>query len=217
MVISATPITYPESDSFPMADNTKQFRWIVYLKEGLDWIFRNDPQVFVAGDLLWYPVEGNNKLRQAPDTMVVFGRPKGDRGSYRQWLEDNIAPQAVFEVISPGNTIAEMNRKFQFYERYGVDEYYLYDPDRLSLDGFIRQDGVLEALETIEGWVSPRLGIRFGLTETGDLNLIQPNGQAFESYQALAQRAETAEQRAKVAEQKAEALAQRLQDLGVDP
>jgi Putative restriction endonuclease len=110
-----------------------------------------------------------------------------------------------------------MNRTFQFYERYGVDEYYLYDPDRLSLDGFIRQDGVLEALETMEGWVSPRLGIRFGLAETGDLNLIQPNGQPFESYQALAQRAETAEQRAKVAEQKAEALVQRLQELGVDP
>ena len=31
--------------------------------------------VFVAGDLLWYPVEGNNKLRQAPDVMAIFGIP----------------------------------------------------------------------------------------------------------------------------------------------
>ena len=35
--------------------------------------------------------------------MVVFGRPKGRRGSYRQWEEDNIPPQVVFEILSPGN------------------------------------------------------------------------------------------------------------------
>ena len=71
----------------------------------LDEVFRDDPQVFVAGNLLWYPVEGDNKTRAAPDAMVVFGRPKGDRSSYLQWLEGNIAPQVVFEVLSPGNSV----------------------------------------------------------------------------------------------------------------
>jgi Uma2 family endonuclease len=32
--------------------------------------------------------------------MVVFGRSKGDRGSYQQWKEDNIPPQVVFEILS---------------------------------------------------------------------------------------------------------------------
>ena len=50
----------------------------------------------MAGDLLWYSVEGNNKLRQAPDVMVVFGVEKGDRGSYQQCQENNIVPQVVF-------------------------------------------------------------------------------------------------------------------------
>jgi Uma2 family endonuclease len=77
--------------------------------------------VFVAGDLLWYPVEGNNKIRNAPDVMVAFGRPKGDRGSYMQWKEENIAPQVVFEILSPGNTLTEMNKKQVFYDRYGKD------------------------------------------------------------------------------------------------
>jgi hypothetical protein len=51
---------------------------------GLDAWFRHDPQVFVAGDLLWYPVEGNNRLSTAPDVMVAFGRPKviEDRTDY---------------------------------------------------------------------------------------------------------------------------------------
>ena len=85
---------YPESDGQPMAENTKQFQWIVTIKENLDALL---PNAFVAGDLFWYPLEGNNLIRQAPDVLVAFGRPKGHRGSYRQWEEDNIAPQVVFE------------------------------------------------------------------------------------------------------------------------
>jgi Uma2 family endonuclease len=70
-------LVYPDSDGQPMADNTKQFRWIVLLKENLECLFADDLQVFVAGDLLWYPVEGHPDIRVAPDAMVVFGRPKG--------------------------------------------------------------------------------------------------------------------------------------------
>ena len=80
-------IDYPDDDGQPMSENTLQFKWIVMIKEGLETLFRHDPNVFVAGDLLWYPEEGKPKIRQAPDAMVVFGRPKGDRGSYRQWEE----------------------------------------------------------------------------------------------------------------------------------
>lgn len=78
-------LVYPESDGQPMADNTKQFRWIVTIKEGLEWLFKDEPNVFVAGDLLWYPQEGNHVTRAAPNAMVIFGRAKGDRGSYQQW------------------------------------------------------------------------------------------------------------------------------------
>ena len=126
---------YPESDGKPRSDNTKQFRWIVTIKENLEILFAEVAEVFMAGDLLWYPVEGDNKTRQAPDIMVVFGRPKGDRGSYQQWKEGNIAPQVVFEILSPGNTKREMTEKREFYETHGVEEYYLYDPDRLRLSG----------------------------------------------------------------------------------
>ena len=98
-----TGVIYPDSDGQPMADNTLQFRWIVTIKEGLAHLFMDRPDVFVAGDLLWYPVEGDPKTRIAPDAMVAFGRPKGDRGSYKQWEEGGIAPQVVFEVLSPGN------------------------------------------------------------------------------------------------------------------
>ncbi|MGA1264594.1 MAG: Uma2 family endonuclease, partial [Prochlorothrix sp.] len=149
------------------------------------------PQVFVAGDLLWYPVQGNNKLRQAPDVLVAFGVPKGDRGSYQQWKENGIAPQVVFEILSPGNTLKEMQRKQIFYDRYGVEEYYLYDPDRNDLSGCLRGETGLEVIDSLEDWVSPRLGIRFQPTDT-DLHLLRPDGTPFASYAEVSQQLEQA-------------------------
>lgn len=159
-------IIYPDRDGQPMSDNTKQFRWIVLIKENLEILFANDANVFVAGDLLWYPVRGETKIRQALDVMVVFDRPKGDRGSYKQWEEDNIPPQVVFKILSPGNRAGKMAEKLLFYQRYGVEEYYIYDPDDNELVGLIRSGDWLERIENINSWVSPRLGIRFELTET---------------------------------------------------
>ncbi len=70
-------IDYPDSDGMPMADNTPQFQWIVTLKEGIGVLFRDDPDVFVAGDLLYYPVERRPDIRIAPDVLVTFDAPKG--------------------------------------------------------------------------------------------------------------------------------------------
>jgi Uma2 family endonuclease len=223
-------IIYPDSDGQPMADNTKQFELIVLIKKNLDLLFADDANVFVAGDLLWYPVQGNNVNRRAPDVMVVFGRPKGDRGSYLQWQEDNIPPQVVFEILSPGNRAKEMIVKYKFYQRYGVEEYYLYDPDTQELTGWLRSEDELQEIEQMVGWVSPRLGIRFELGDN-ELQIFRPDGQRFLSYLELdqlrqqeRQRAENAEsqvfeerQRAENAEAELERLRALLKARGVDP
>ena len=98
-------IIYPDSDGQPMADNTIQFRWLTVIQYNLAWLFADRPDVFVAGDLLWYPVEGNNKLRQAPDVMVVFGVEKKDRVSYQQWKDNNISHQDVNNQVRYGGQI----------------------------------------------------------------------------------------------------------------
>ena len=215
--VPASEIIYPESDGLPMADNTKQFNYIVKIHTGIAAQFHDAPDVFVAGDLLWYPVEGDNRTSIAPDVLVAFGRPKGDRGSYLQWHEGGIAPQVVFEIVSPKNTWAEMARKQRFYERFGVEEYYLYDPDRGDLAGWLRRDGDLEPIEEMDGWVSPRLGVTFHLTPEGELELYHPDGRRFESAVELDLRAEEAQRRAEEAQRRAERLAAKLRELGVDP
>ncbi|NES20298.1 MAG: Uma2 family endonuclease, partial [Symploca sp. SIO3E6] len=188
---------YPESDGLPLADNTIQFRLITTLQGGIDTLFADDPNVFVAGDLLWYPVEAVEGVAesQAPDVMVVFGRPKGDRRSYKQFTEGNIAPQIVFEILSKSNTTKEMLAKFNFYERHGVEEYYLYDPAKNLLKGWLRQNQQLVAISKMEGWISPRLGCRFETTK-GSLELYRPDGQRMETYVETSQRAQQESQRA---------------------
>ncbi|MCL1469824.1 Uma2 family endonuclease [Argonema antarcticum] len=204
-------VIYPDSDGQPMSDNTEQFRWIVIIKENLEILFANNPDVFVAGDLLWYPIEENNKIRQAPDAMVVFGRPKGKRGSYRQWQEDNITPQVVFEILSPGNTVKEMSRKLLFYQRHGVEEYYIYDPEEVELTGLIRSENRLEEIEDINGWISPRLGIKFELT-SDTLEIYRPDGQRFLTSVELDGLREQERQRAEEERQRAEEERQRAED-----
>ena len=220
--VSSTPF-YPERDGQMMADSTNQFRWIVTIKENLEWLFAENPEVFVAGDLLWYPVEGEPKIRIAPDVLVVFGRAKGDRGSYQQWQEANIAPQVVFEILSPGNRLQEMLGKLKFYDRYGVEEYYLYDPDRNELTGLVRSEEGLEVIDPIADWTSPRRGIRFDISGE-ELQIERTDGERFASYVEIAQQAQQERQRADKAEslleqerKEKEQLIQRLRDLGQYP
>jgi Uma2 family endonuclease len=203
---------FPDSDGKPMADNTEQFRWIVLIKENLEILFADEPNVFVAGDLLWFPVKSRLISPVAPDTMVVFGRPKGRRGSYKQWQEDNIAPQVVYEIISPSNNAEEMERKLEFYQTYGVEEYYQYDPDRYELKGWRRQDEQLLPIAQMDGWTSPLLGIRFAVGNH-ELVIYRPDGRQFLSPVQLEQRAEQERQRAEQERQRAEEAEQQLQDM----
>jgi Uma2 family endonuclease len=236
--ISATEIVYPDSDGRPMADNTKQYQYIITIQVGLDSLFASDPNVFVAADLFWYPVEGRPDIRTAPDVMVVFGRPKGHRGSYKQWVEGGIAPQVVFEILSPGNTWREMFDKRKFYERYGVKEYYLYDPDGGSLEIWQTNGRALGSVVFEGEWRSPLLGVTLKLEGDGSLSVYSPDGRRFlppveivtlaeqersraEQEHARAEqehaRAEQEHARAEQEHARAERLAARLRELGMDP
>jgi len=192
---TAKKIVYPDSDGRPMADNTLQFQYIVTIEGGLDALFRHDPNVFVAGDLFWYPVEGRPDICVAPDVLVAFGRPKGYRGSYKQWEEGGIAPQVDFEILSPRVRHGELRRKFEFYQRYGVEEYYVYNPDGEWLEGWRRVGDVLQEIPQMQGFVSPRLGVRFELVE-GKLQLFGPDNRPFATYVELTEQRDRERQRA---------------------
>ncbi|WP_139276785.1 Uma2 family endonuclease [Spirulina major] len=198
---------YPDSDGKPMAENTLQYQWIVRLVENLKRMLAGQ-NAFVAGDLLWYPVQaqpGETPLAQAPDAMVVIGRPDHCRGSYKQWDEENIAPQVVFEIISPSNSAAEMTAKQAFYIEHGVLELYFYNPQSETFWGLVRGtvDDKLEPVMPLNmPWVSPLLQIRFELFEDG-LAVFYPDGEPFKTLAEFAQERDR--------------LAAKLRELGINP
>ena len=191
-------VLYPEDDGLPLSENTQQLRLILTTLGGLQALFRDD-EVFVAGDLVWYPVKGSGE-NKAPDVMVVFGQDKRDRRSYLQWEEGNLGPQVTFEFVSNSNSEHEVEVvKRDFYQKHGVEEYYVHDPDRGTLLGWLREGDRLQSIESMNGWVSPHLGIRFELVGR-DLQLYHPNGKPFITYSELMQQQEQTELRAEQAE-----------------
>ena len=147
-------VIYPDSDGKPMADNTRQFDTIVMIQGGLAAMFADRPDVFVAGDLLWYPVEGNTQIRAAPDAMVVFGRPPGYRGSYIQHREDHIAPRWRSRCFRPAIPVPKCAANGRSMNGMAL-RYYEYDPDRGTIKGWLRRNGLLEPVAHMEGWISP--------------------------------------------------------------
>lgn len=221
-------VVYPDSDGKPMAENTLQYEWIVTVQGNLDLLFQDRADVFVAGDNFIYAKQGHPKISTAPDVYVAFGRPKGYRGSYKVWVEDNIFPQVIFEVLSPGNSAKEMKAKRNFYQKYGAEEYYVIDPDRGTVIGYIRTKNKLVEIpeNLLQHFLSPRLGIRFEMSGE-KLTILGPTGERFLSFLELGKlaesekkraysqqrRADTQKRRADHAEVRAEAAEARLVEL----
>ena len=207
-VAPPAPVEYPDDDGLPMADNTLQFEWIQVLTGNLAALYRDRADVFVGGNLLWYPVEGFPKIRRAPDALVVFDRPKVYRGSYKQWEEGNIPMTVVFEVRSPNDGDRLMKKKLKFYDRYEVEEYYMLDPEQHILEVYRRLAGQLGPQRLVGGnYTSPRLQIRFQVSEDA-VAVFLPDGRPFMPFEEVEadrqrqrRRADSAEQRVVSAQQ----------------
>ena len=226
---AATPPTrptpavhYPDSDGEPMADNTLQFDWIALLKWNAERCLRDDPAVYVAGDHLIYPVQGDADLRHAPGVSVAIGRPKGYCGSYKVWEEGGVFPQVVFEVWSPNNRQGKMEEKRRFYERHGAEEYYIVYPDfPMFVEGWLREEGRLVRLadEAMADFTSPRLRFRC-VSVKGQLTVFGPDGRELRRPDEITRERDVAERereeekrRKDEAEERAARLASRLREL----
>ena len=130
---AAAAVEYPSSDGKPMAESDAQ---LTPLTTAVVWLrnhFRNDPEVYVSGNLFIYYEEGNPKRRVAPDVFVVFGARARERPSYRLWAEPK-APDFVLEITSPKTWRQDQGAKRELYRRLGVREYWQYDPTREYLE-----------------------------------------------------------------------------------
>ncbi len=210
-------VVYPDTDGEPMGDNSHQLDLIIALYQGLTDHFVGRGDVAVHSNLIWYPVRGRPDVRRAPDVMVAFGRPPGRRRSYMQWDENGVAPQVVFEIFAPGNRPKDLLDKFFFYERYGVEEYYFFDPDAPSLTGWCQKNGSWEEIDPLAGFTSPRLGLSFGWDGGDSFDLLGPDGRRLRTHEELIQAWQDEQARAAEERRRADRLAAELRRLGGDP
>ena len=203
-------LEFPDSDGLPMSENSRQYEAIVTLKGNLEAFVPMD--AFVAGDHLIYVDSRDPKLRQAPDVYVALGRPRGHRGSYKLWEEENVFPQVVFEVLGPSNTDAEMRQKRRFYFAHGAEEYYEFDPEAGTWLGFVvdPNTGLPRQVVEMDGHTSPLLGMKFGFRPL-ELIAFRPDGSRFLSFQEQEDRRVAEHQRAEAERQRADAEHQRAE------
>ncbi len=209
--VPAFGLVFPDSDGQPMAENTRQYEAIVTLKGNIEAFAPAD--AFVAGDHLIYVDARDPTARQAPDVYVAFGCPRGHRGSYKVWEEGDIFPQVIFEVLGPGNTAAEMRAKRRFYFHHGAEEYYEFDPEAGTWLGFVlnAETGLPDQVETMDDFVSPRLGMKFAFRPL-DLLVFRPDGSRFLSFQEFNNLAETERRRAGAERRRADGAIQQADE-----
>ncbi len=158
-------IIYPSSDGQPMAETPLHMRVMIDLIETLNQWFKDDPNVWVWGNLFLYYQKGDPRKNVSPDVMVVKGVPKDrDRDTYKIW-EEGKGPALVIEVTSPKTIANDVEDKFLLYrDVLQVPEYFLFDPRGENLDpplrGYRLQGGEYQAIAEVDGrWPSEVLGL----------------------------------------------------------
>jgi Uma2 family endonuclease len=204
-------VYYPSSDGKPMAETGIHVHALLMLYELLGTYYRDRPDVLITGNQFWYWEKGNPKARRAPDVMVVVGVPKEPpRRSYRMWLEGNTVPAAIFEMSSKKTIEKDLGIKFETYQRLGVQEYFMFDPDhrvlRPPLQGYRLVNGEYKQIPHVDDMLESDLGFRLRV-EDKVLRLIDPR--TGEPVPFPAEEAEQARERA----EQLEAEVQRLRQL----
>ncbi len=215
VITAPAVIEYPESDGKPVGETDAHRREILHIVETLDRHFRDVPDIYVSGNLMFYYEEGNPLAVVSPDVFVVKGVRKGLRRTYKLW-EEGAAPCVVLEMTSRSTRLEDKGNKRALYAMLGVREYFLFDPLgeylKPPLQGFTLVDGEYAALpfEADGGIISHELGLKLYRDDTM-LRLIDlATGQEVvrtehlsDALQDALARAQHAQEQARLAEEQA--------------
>ena len=112
-----------------MAETQIHQEAMIELIHGLRDHFVDDPEVYVAGNMFLYFVEGDPRRNVSPDVMFIRGVPKTVRDTYKTWEEGGKAPDLVVEVSSKSTRREDLRTKLALYrDELKVREYFLFDP-----------------------------------------------------------------------------------------
>ncbi len=174
---------FPESHEDDMGESTIHYDLISDFIKMLKLFFTGRTDIFIAANLNFYYDEDDPKKYYVPDVMVAFGVSNNNRKVYKLW-EEKLCPQVIFEVSSETTWKKDISDKVEVYEKLGVEEYYLLDPENLYLPlplmAYRRDEtGRLRLVMTDnERILSPLLQLEIVWTE-GRFRLFDPENQEF--------------------------------------
>ena len=196
-----------------LGDSSSAFR--VYFRD------RKRP-CFVAFDLpVYYP----NQNSFCPDLLVVFDVEDHERSSWNIALEKRDLDFA-FEVVSPSSVKRDEAVKVALYAQLGIPEYFYFNPETLTIKGFLLKKGTYEevsyqkAPNQKSGLYSPQLDLYFTVEEDR-LRFLDSQGDHLLFLDEMVDQErlekEQALERAEKAEKALEKLEKFLREKGIDP
>ncbi len=202
-------IYYPEEEpkeKTKLGETDYQHNQISKLETMLRLFLKDRQDVYLASDLLFFYEEGKPRLRLAPDIMICFGVENKMRRSYKLW-EEKVSPSFVIEIASKETWDKDLTTKRRIYEKIGVGEYYIFDPEYsylpVPLLAYHLENGEFIAQKVVKNRVTSKvLGLE--LVDNGkDLRLFNPKTNEFlPTIQELAELESS--KNAKIAELEAE-------------
>jgi Uma2 family endonuclease len=137
--VGENEVFYPVESEGEMGETAAHYLLNSELFHVLRSFLKAQGNVVVAAKMMVYYDEGNPKHWLAPDIFVSFGTENKLRRVFKTW-EEGVFPQVIFEIASDGTFENDLGGKRLDYARFGVEEYYLLDPEREYLpspfDGF---------------------------------------------------------------------------------
>ena len=131
-------VHYPVSDGKPMSESDLHADVSHDLRAVLKVRHIDRPDAYVGGNCFMYPEEGKPKVFVSPDLFVAYGVPEGPpRDVWQVWVEGKV-PDFILEVTSRSTRKEDERRKKDFYEGYGVPEYWQFDPTGDYLDPILK-------------------------------------------------------------------------------
>ncbi len=206
----------PESDGKPMGETEYHIRAILELFQLLDVHFRDDENVYVGADMLYYYNADSPTEYIVPDVFVVKGVKKELRRTYRIW-DEHVVPSVVLEITSKSTQLEDLGKKRLLYELLGVREYFVFDPRseylKPQLQGFELHETEYDPLPArVDGTLYSRELDLFLKPTPHFIRPIDPKtGQPVPTYTDLEDRAEAEAERAQAEAERAQAEAERAQ------
>ena len=212
-------VFYPSTIENYMPENNIHFQLTMTLATMLQLFLLDRSGSYVFGDIMFYYERGNPTKFVAPDLMICLDKEnEPSPGVYKLWNEKSV-PAVVIELASQTTWQKDVGTKVKLYEKLGVKEYFIFDPQYNCLSepliAYRLTNGILVRQEVTDDTAfCESLGLKLVNTNK-TLRLLEPKSGEYlltaEEIQDKMQAAQAIAQETQAKMQAAQAIAQENQ------